>query len=158
MIVLTLEKILEFLKTRGHQAHLQKETKQVALILNVDGVEFPAFLRILSDGPLLQLIVFLPCNLSEKTVPELSRLLHLLNKEMDIPGFGIDEDAGVVFYRVVLPALSRKVDPTLFETYINSLKIICKSFTPVIQSVAQGTMTFDAIRKKARETQHHSNT
>lgn len=151
MITLNVDSLLTYLQKKNYNAQFQKETGQIAVILDIEGTEYPLFLRILSEGPVLQLLTFLPTPIKEKTLPDLARLLHLLNKEMDIPGFGMDETAGVVFYRVTIPALDKKVKETLLETYLNSIQVICRSFTPVIFNVNNGTMSFDAVLTKAKE-------
>lgn len=156
MIALNNDAVIAFLKEKGLKAVLQPETDQVLVVLKVLSTEYPLFIRILTDGPVLQLLVFLPSPLKEETLAEISRLLHLLNKEMDIPGFGMDESSGVIFYRISIPALNKKIDTTLLETYINSIEVICRSFTPVIHNVSQGTMTFAAVQQKSLEAHKKS--
>lgn len=147
---LSKDRLLAHLKKKGFNAEHQAETDQIAVILNIDGTDFPLFIRILPQGPVLQLLVFIPCRLQDKTMPDVARLLHLLNKEMDVPGFGLDETANVLFYRVTIPALSNKIDMTLFDTYVGSIQVICRSFTPVITNVSLGTMTFKSVLEKAK--------
>ncbi|MEC7840489.1 MAG: YbjN domain-containing protein [Chlamydiota bacterium] len=151
MLNIDYNSLLKHINSNGYVAELQKETDQIAVILNIDNVQYPLFIRILSEGPVLQLLVFLPCSVIKKTINDLSRLLHLLNKEMDIPGFGMDETAGVVFYRITIPSLNKKIDKMLLDTYLNSMQVICKSFTPVIINVLQGTMTLEAVMQKAKD-------
>jgi hypothetical protein len=151
MIDLSNDAIVAFMTEKGYKSALQKQTDQVLVLLNIDGMEYPLFIRILEEGPVLQLLVFIPCNIKVETLSEVARLLHLLNKEMDIPGFGMDETAGVIFYRVSVPSLNKKVDTTLLLTYINSIELICKSFSPVIHNVSHVTMSFEAVLKKAQE-------
>lgn len=153
---LSKDRLLAHLKKKGFNAEHQTETDQLSVILNIDGADFPLFIRILPQGPVLQLLVFIPCKLQKRTIPDIARLLHLLNKEMDVPGFGLDELANVLFYRVTIPALNNKIDMTLFDTYVSSIQMICRSFTPVITNVSIGTMTFDSVMEKAKES-HKSN-
>jgi hypothetical protein len=153
---LNKDKLLLHIKKKGFSAEHQPETDQISVMLNIDGNDFPLFIRILPQGPVLQLLVFIPCQLQAKSLPDLARLLHLLNKEMDVPGFGLDETANVVFYRVTIPALNNKIDMTLFDTYISSIQLICRSFTPVISNVSQGIMTFASVLQKAKES-HQTN-
>lgn len=151
MFTLTNENILSFLKEHGYKADFEKKTNQITTTIDVDGMQFPVFIRVLSDGPVLQILAFIPCTIKKESLFDISRLLHFLNKEMDIPGFGIDELAGVVFYRITVPALDNKVNSLLFETYLKSLPPICKTFTPAIINVSQGTMSFEALLQKAKE-------
>ncbi len=156
MVGLTREALLEYLQENGYKADFQKETGQIALILNIERMQFPMFIRVLPDGPVLQLVTFFPCNLKKETLSDAARLLHLLNKEIDVPGFGMDETAHVVFYRVTIPALNKIVDPLLLRTHLSSVEAICKSYTPVIFNVLQGTISFEAVLQKAKD--EHSKT
>lgn len=149
---LSKDRLLAHLKKKGFNAEHQSETDQISVILDIDGTDFPLFIRILPQGPVLQLLVFIPCRLQQKTIPDIARLLHLLNKEMDVPGFGLDETANVVFYRATIPALNNKLDMSLFDTYISSIQIICRSFTSVITNVSMGIMTFESVLDKAKES------
>lgn len=151
MLDLTNDRLLDFLKNEGYNAEIQKETDQIGVLLNVEGSEYVLFLRILPSGPVLQIILFIPCNLKTETLSDTARLLHLLNKELDAPGFGMDETSAVVFYRITIPAVTKKVDRELLKTYLNSIKLICNTFSPVIINVVRGTMSFDAILAKAQE-------
>lgn len=152
-MTLTLDRdtLLAYLKNKGFNASHQPETDQFVLILNIDKVDFPLFIRLLPQGPILQLLVFIPSRIQEKTINDVARLLHLLNKEMDAPGFGMDEAAGVIFYRVTLPAPTNSIDVTLFDTYMSSIQLICRTFTAAIVAVASGKMTFADILKKGKQ-------
>lgn len=151
MISLTLDAILAYLSKKGMRAELQTETNQVVIIFKIGDREFPLFIRIFEGGELLQLLAFIPCNMKKSAFAETGRLLHLLNKELDIPGFGLDEDSSVVFYRCMLPVQGQQMSETLFNAYLNSIQLVCKSFSSVIATVAYGSATFEDILKKARE-------
>ncbi|MCB1112606.1 MAG: YbjN domain-containing protein [Chlamydiales bacterium] len=147
----TLQNVLAHLKEQNVTADYQKETDQIVVVKKIEGIDFPLFIRFLDEGKLMQMIAFIPCNVKKESVADLARLLHLLNKEMDLPGFGYDEDSGVVFYRVVMPTLNDQWDKQVFDIYMNSMEIICRSFSPVVINICQGTMTLDAVIQKAQE-------
>ncbi|MBA3815215.1 MAG: YbjN domain-containing protein [Parachlamydiaceae bacterium] len=151
MISLKLDAILVYLTTKGVEAQLQAETNQIVILFKIGDREFPLFIRIFDGEDLLQLLVFVPCNMKKSAFGETGRLLHLLNKELDIPGFGLDEDASAVFYRCIIPIQNQQVDETLFDAYLNSIQLVCKSFSPVIATVAFGSATFEEILQKVRE-------
>lgn len=151
MISLTLDAILDYLTKNGMQAELQKETNQIVIIFKILDREFPVFIRVFEGGELLQLLAFIPCNMKKSAYAETARLLHLLNKELDIPGFGLDEDSSVVFYRCMLPVQDQQISETLFNAYLNSIQLVCKSFSPAIATVAYGSATFEEILKKAQQ-------
>ena len=103
-----------------YEADIQSETQQVYTILKISQKEYPLFLRVFDDGHLLQMLAFIPCQLERNVVPDMARLLHLLNKELDVPGFGMDEMAGVVFYRLMLPTPSKKIDGELLLAFLKT--------------------------------------
>lgn len=151
MIKVDQDSLLQFLKSKSFDAKLQAETKQIYTLLSVQGRDFPLFIRIFEPSDLLQLLVFMPCQIKHGTHADLARLLHLINKELDIPGFGMDENAEVVFYRCMLPVPGKKIDEKLLETYLKSIQLICESISPPVIAVASGLATFAEIMKKANE-------
>lgn len=178
MINLTPETLLNFLRKNNYVSDIQEETKQAYTILKIEKKEFPLFLRIYEQGELLQLLVFIPCHIESNPIlaagnqptavsdessqinkkavlGDMARLLHLFNKELDIPGFGMDESAGVVFYRVMLPTPKNKIDPELLLAFIKTAEYICKMFSHSIEAISTGRMSLDEIITKAKETEKH---
>lgn len=151
MIQLSLDSLFNFLTKTGLDVKRQPETNQLYILFKIHDQEFPLFIRIMEEGELLQLLAFMPISLEEKTNPELARLLHLFNKEIDIPGFGMDENSKVAFYRTVLPATENKISGEIVAGYINSIKVICETFFPVVVAVVTGSASYADIVKKAND-------
>lgn len=151
MIPLTLDSLHDYLTKNKFEVKRQPETEQLFILFKVQDQEYPLFLRVMDEGELLQLLAFMPITLEPKTMGELARLLHLFNKEIDIPGFGMDENAKVSFFRIVLPAIEGKVSGEIIAGYINSIKVITETFFPVIVAVVTGNVTFADVVKKANE-------
>lgn len=150
MIPLEIEPIRKHLRQKKIDAHFQKETDQLYFLLKIAETEFPVFIRIMEGGELLQLLSFLPCNFKESTLSDTARLLHMLNREMDIPGFGLDENSSVVFYRLMIPAKEKAIDGELLDAYLSAIDMVCHSFAPVIAAVAFGGMTLNEVLKQAK--------
>lgn len=153
MIPLNIDDLQKHFQANNVPTQIQKETNQIYMVYNIGGREFPLFIRIFEGGDLLQLIAFIPCNLKNTAYGDLSRLLHLLNKELDIPGFCMDEAAGVVFYRVMIPSIDKKVNWENLQRYMRSIEQICQNFAPVIATVAFGASTFEEVLKKIKANQ-----
>jgi hypothetical protein len=151
MIPLSLKDIQKYLETKDLTVEEQKETNQLYIVLKISDFEFPLFIRIFEGGELLQLLAFFPCNTKSSTLGETARLLHLLNKELDVPGFGMDEDSFVVYYRCMIPVKDNQVDEALLNAYMNSIELVCRSFAPVVLTVACGGLTFEGILKQAHD-------
>jgi hypothetical protein len=144
---LTLDNVKELL-SKNHDIQYQEETNQLYMVMKVQGLDFPLFIRVYDEGDLLQLILFIPITLQPSTTPDLARLLHTLNKEIDIPGFGMDESSKVVFYRIMLPSYNKQIEEGLIEMFMSSLPLVAESFAPIIVTAASGNATYDEIMKK----------
>lgn len=153
LIKLDLEAIKKHLIQKNFDVQYQKETNQLFTLLKVESREYPLFVRIYEEGDLLQLILFIPCNIHPGAEPEIARLLHTINKEIDIPGFGMDETADVIFYRCMLPAFDKQIEEGFLDVYLQSLPMIADSFTAVIVTAASGSATYDEIMEKMKEIQ-----
>lgn len=151
MAELTTSDLVEILKKKDYDAKIQDETSQVYVILKLAEREFPLFGRVMEGGNLVQLLAFFPCNTKAETVNDTGRLLHMLNKELDIPGFGMDEKAGVVFYRCMVPTIDDQLPDTILDGFLNSIKIVCSTFSPAVEAVALGAATFEELMKNAEE-------
>ena len=175
MINMTPESLLQFMRKNQYESDIQAETQQVYTIFKMNQKEYPLFLRVFDEGHLLQLLVFIPSHLeasdhnpAEKkdlkhhsndfnkqekrnVVADLARLLHLLNKELDVPGFGMDEMAGIVFYRLMLPTPKKKIDSDLLLAFLKTVEHVCQMFASPIEAVSSGQMTLDQILEKAQQ-------
>lgn len=156
MIPLDLNKINEHLHKQGIQGELQKETNQLCVLFKIAEREFPLFFRIYDGEEMLQLLAFLPCNTKPETYADTARLLHMLNKEIDLPGFGMDEQQDVVFYRLMMPVKDKKIDPNFLNAYVNAAQVVCQSFATVIAAVAYGGISFEDMLKRAKENSGQS--
>ncbi len=155
MIPLTSNQLIQLLKKEGFAPEFQEESQQIAVTYKSSEREFPMFFRI-AEGPVLQIVTFLPVGFTKETVADTARLLHLINKEVDLPGFGIDETSQTVFYRSVIPCLSKKFDPELVRAYLTALKVLSDNFLNAVNAVAQGAITFDQAVEKATKTNQAS--
>ncbi len=150
MLEISIKNVLEHLRQTNHDAQIQAETQQVVCILHLAGRDFPLFVKVDADERVLQILIFMPCMMGPRSTAEVGRLLHFLNKELDLPGFGMDETAGVIFYRCVLPTSDGKVDINLFDSIMVSIPRLAQVFFPVIAAVANGT-PFEAIVGQVRD-------
>ena len=152
MVKANLNEILNFFTKNNVKAQLQSETDQVYFIFKIHDRDIPVFIRVLNDGLLLQCLAFLPYSVKPEAFGDIARLLHFLNKEIDFPGFGIDESTKLAFYRSVIPTINKQVDDSLLNTYLNGIQNVCKEFVLNIEPVALGEVTFEEILEKSKKT------
>lgn len=150
MIKLSLDNVQKFLASRGINAHPEKVTNQLYVMMKHGNLEYPMFMRVYENDSLLQLLIFIPCSIQDGCQPDLARLLLLINKEIDIPGYGMDEAASVVFYRVMLPTHEGQLEEKLINLYLDAFEPLCNIFTAPIMAAASGKMTYNEILKELK--------
>jgi len=154
-IPLQIPALIEHLKAQKLDVKLQEDTGQAFIVFKTkmqgQELEFPTFFRIYEEGALLQFLTFIPTMLSVETRGETARLLLAINKELDLPGFGMDEEAGAVFYRIMLPSPDGSIHTNLFESILKAVQEVTKAFSPSIMEVSQGYSTYDELLKKAKD-------
>ncbi len=150
-IPLNQNALLQFLNQKDFHPLFQKETDQTYLVMNIGEYEVPLFFLIRSENSLLQTLAYLPYQLQEKTLGETARLLHLLNKELDMPGFGLDEKEDLMFYRCVIPCVDGKISEELLLTYISCTRLACETFMGAIGTILSGSASIDELLKGKNE-------
>jgi hypothetical protein len=142
---LKLETLHSHLK-KTHDAELQKENKQIALMMKIKDREVPLFVGVLHEA-LVQMIAYLPYEMKKEAAGDIGRFLHHLNKELDLPGFGMDEEAGLLFYRAVIPCIKPEVDEELFDAYLKTIERACQT---VLEGIDAVTDTDSPVGKAAK--------
>jgi hypothetical protein len=150
MIPLTLEALMQHLQKNHYDPKIQKETGQIYFIMKQDAAELPVFIRIYENRNLLQILAFI-CNVKAEMLNDMARLLHLFNKELDMPGFGLDEAMPMTFYRLMIPVSNQAIDPFFFNEYLKSVELATKLFLHPIVAVASGTLSYQEFMKKVKE-------
>lgn len=140
--------LITHLREHSLEPEFQKETDQVFVTYQIQGHSVPVFFLIRKESGLLQMVAYLPYLLPEKTLGQTARLLHILNQELDMPGFGMDESEKLIFYRSVLPCLDGKIDEKLLAMSLGTTRIACDTFMHAIGLVAAGTTSLEDMLKK----------
>lgn len=151
MLELKLNKIHEYLCEKGFDAHIQQETKQIYFVYKIHRKDFPVFIRVFKEQMMLQILIFMPCTLSPDGLGDTARLLHLLNKELDMPGFGMDENAGAAFYRLTLPLFKETFEENILDSFLASIKELSHSLYPAIELAASGSTSLEDLLKQAEQ-------
>jgi hypothetical protein len=154
MLDVTITSLMEFFKKNEYDPQFQKETGQIYFMLKIQGLEFPFFTRIFLESQLIQLLIFIPCQIKPPYIADVARLLHMINKELDLPGFGMDETANAVFYRVMLPAPMNQISKKLLKSFVLTIERVCEMFSTPISAVATGHTSLKEIINKSYEMQN----
>lgn len=171
MPITTSEALFEFIKKNKFTCEIQKDL--VANTFQIGRKSFTLYLKAMDQGDVLQLLVFLPSHLqpnkhfsatTEETASltnsisnlnpsaaDLSRLLLLLNKELDLPGFGLDELGGTVYFRLMLPTPKKRIDDELLMTYLKKIQHLCAIFSTPIEAISAGLMSLEQFLEKTKE-------
>lgn len=153
MIPATIDDLLKFMLEHKLDAKLQDETNQIYVIFKYLEQEFALFIRLYESEEMLQLLTFFPVQIPKERFDVMARMINLLNKEIDLPGFGMDEGIGIPFHRIMLPLFhEKKIDPVALESYLRAIPKICSQFFPILAGTAGSNLSFEALMKKAQET------
>ncbi|WP_194844320.1 YbjN domain-containing protein [Candidatus Clavichlamydia salmonicola] len=156
------DSIFNVLKEQELNPLIEKDSGLVYILIETDDkgtpdTQSPLFFVIRNDNTLLQLISYLPFSLKPHLKEEIARLLHLLNKDLDLPGFGMDEEQGLIFYRSVIPCLESQIAATLLKVYISTIQLVCESFTHAIGLVSSGSLTVQSLQNEKMKHMNDEN-
>ncbi|MFZ0564688.1 MAG: YbjN domain-containing protein [Chlamydiales bacterium] len=144
------ENLYRYLDEQKLNPNIQKETGTLYVVLNISGIEIPVFFGIPSNGALIQTIAYLPYQLQKNSLSEIARLFHKLNKEIDMPGFGMDEVDQLMFYRLVIPCLDHTVEGKLVKTCVETTRVVCDMFLNAIAMILSGEASIDNVLKEKK--------
>lgn len=144
-MLVTLETIQKHLATKGQHLEYQNETGQLYMLITKEDANFPFFIRLYDHGQLLQFTAFMPFSLKEGHEADVARLLHIINKDIDLPGFGMDETNGIIFYRLMLPINKLHLEEATLELMVNVFPSICHTFAKPILAMAHGKESLKTI-------------
>jgi hypothetical protein len=142
--------LIAYLREKDVHPELQKETGQVFVLYNIQGYEVPLFFLLHEESLLLQIITYLPFRVLDKTLADTARLLHILNRDLDMPGFGIDESEKLIFYRSVIPAIHHTIDAQVFAMYLATSRVACTTFLRPIGMIVSGVTSLDVVLKEIK--------
>jgi len=140
--------ILQNLKSLGYKVEFQEETDQVYYLIAHEGKSIPIFIKSISDGMVVQVVAFYPFKSEVNAHPDLARFLHLMNKDIDMPGYGMDENSRAVFYRLSIPTFEKKLKISLLTTYLNTIEKVSRDTMNSIAPIANGSITFKELIDK----------
>lgn len=151
MVKLTNSDLLKHLEDKQLKPQLQTETGQIVMAFRLNNKDFPIFLRIAEDEDFLQVLSFLPTKIKEGQHSAVGRFLHHVNNQVNLPGFSMDDQQDLVFYRIILPCPGREVNEQMLEKFLGAIFNVSNTFFPIISTLSEGTSQYKDAMKKLRE-------
>ncbi len=148
---LDLNSLLNFLNRKKLEPQLDSQTGQIQILLNFSKREIPVIFNLISEGLILQSIAYLPITLPKKHLNDISRLLHILNKQLDLPGFGMDEKHELIFFRVPILSLEKTFSEELINVMLGTTELACDSFLTGIEMIANGSVSLEKTLQAEKE-------
>lgn len=100
----------------------------------------------------IQFETALPFPLSDLRSPEVGSFLFFLNRQLELPGFEIDEGNSLILYRYVLLTPEAHIQPNLLKGLIGSITLTLDLFSEAIEKVSSGEITFNEILENILKT------
>lgn len=94
----------------------------------------------------------LPFNFSVSASQDVAAFLHFLNRQLELPGFEMDEGNRLILYRYVLLSSEDQLHTDLLKGIIGSITLLLDLFGEAIEKTAVGETTFNEILEKILET------
>lgn len=151
MVKLTNDDLIKHLDEKQLKPQFQEETGQIVMAFRLNNKDFPIFLRIAEDEDFLQILSFLPTKIKEGQHSAVARFLHHVNNQVNLPGFAMDDQQDLVFYRVILPAPDKELNEAMLEKFLGAIFNVSNTFFPIVSSLSEGTINFKEGMKKLRE-------
>jgi hypothetical protein len=98
----------------------------------------------------LHFFVMLPFDVKGDALGDTARLLLLLNKSLDLPGFDMSEVNQVVFYRYTWASPALEVDKLFLLSIVGMIMLIIDSLSYTIEKVASGEASLMQIVEQAQ--------
>ncbi|MGR3951738.1 MAG: YbjN domain-containing protein [Chlamydia sp.] len=149
----TQKALAEVMKRLSYTTKIHDKTDQIHTSYIYEENEYHIFIGSLNDGNFVQLITFIPCVVVDTSINDVCRFLHIVNKELDTPGFCYDEETKTVLYRIVIPCIRKEIHEELFEAYLHASKNTCETFGTVVQALAIGAMSLNEVFEKMVENE-----
>jgi len=127
------DRLLVFL---GHDYKERGRTLEVISIEQITDLEEPTYAKVQFQVPF-------PFRIEPATAQQVGSVLHFINRQLELPGFEMDEVDDLLFFRYVW--VTKSVDETLFKSLLGIIMMQLELFTETIERVATGSVTFNDL-------------
>ncbi|MBJ7450004.1 MAG: YbjN domain-containing protein [Parachlamydiales bacterium] len=148
-IKLSLFQISKILKEKGYLPTIDEDNQQFFIIHKIDEMELPLFFKVASSFQHIQVIAYLPIKVDPEVYNDVARLLHQINCEIDVPGFGLEEKEGMIMFRIFVPCQNGYCTSEFVLSFIDVIHRAFESYKNLILAVVEKETTLDEILAKA---------
>jgi hypothetical protein len=99
----------------------------------------------------LQFIVTLPFFVIDEKITDISRLLLLLNKGIELPGFELSEVDRLIYYKHAFVVPEDDLDERILLSLVGMIQLLLDAFTDIIEAVATGPLSFQKVVENAQK-------
>lgn len=147
------DSLVSLFQEYGLDLVLEKHSSQLQTVLGIAGRSFPIFIQASEDLPKIEILTFFPFPLDQGQAADAGRLLHLLNNELKVPGLGLDEENGLVFFRTLTP-----LNPDYIRFLLQEIRQVCENYSDVIEAICVNRISFDELILQAQDLISKKNT
>lgn len=99
----------------------------------------------------IQFHVVLPFRVNIENIPDTARLILLLNKGMELPGFELSEVDQIVLYRHAFVVPEDDLDERIVLSLVGMVQVLLQAFTQPLEIVATGQQSLQAVLESVRQ-------
>lgn len=99
----------------------------------------------------IQLLSVLPFQVNAENIPDTARLILLLNKGMELPGFELSEVDGIVLFRHAFVVPEDALDERILLSLVGMIQMLLDAFTELLEDVATGAQSLQEALEIARQ-------
>lgn len=93
----------------------------------------------------VQFLFTFPFKMKPEAAQQVGSVLHFLNRQIDLPGFEMNEVDDLIYYRHALLVRDNGIDKRVFQGTLGMMMLVLDLFSETIERVAAGEMTFDDL-------------
>ncbi|MBA3238470.1 MAG: hypothetical protein H0T62_09025 [Parachlamydiaceae bacterium] len=98
----------------------------------------------------IQFIVTLPFQVVDEQIPDAARLILLLNKGLELPGFELSESDRLIFFRHAFVVPEDDLDERIFLSLVGMIELVLDAFAETLEKVATGKQSLREVIEEAK--------
>lgn len=101
----------------------------------------------------IQFTVPIDISINEKYMSEVGRLVLLINRTCNLPGFEFNEIERVLYYRYAMLISGNTIDPYVVVSIIGTIMLYVTTFSDYLRDIGDGSKTFRDVIEEFQKIQ-----